>query len=180
MAVYRETLEFLAQQAGVRVLNVFARKLAIKRTDVDVFDRSWEYFIQRTHNFAQSGGTIGDADDHCLLITDRTQDDRLRYLMRRMRAYNYVPSSLPGESPRKILATRVLDDPVPRVSLHSYLVQLADLVGYALARRDFPRNTLKRYAFEGFFDLLSPVLLKEASKRDPQGIVYWPRQDAVK
>ena len=27
---------------------------------------------------------------------------------------------------------------------------------------------------------LSKMSLKEASKRDPQGIVYWPRQDAIK
>jgi hypothetical protein len=91
-----------------------------------------------------------------------------------MRAFNYIPSQIPGHPPIQVLTRRILDDPVPRESRHSYFIQLADLVAYALARRDFPRSNLRKFQFEKIFDIIDPVLLKDASQSDPQGIVYWP------
>jgi hypothetical protein len=91
-----------------------------------------------------------------------------------MRAINFVPSKF-GPDARKVLVARVLDDPIPRESEYSYFVQMADMVAFALARRDYPRPALDRHHFRDYFDLLNPVLLKEANSENPQGIVYWPK-----
>lgn len=174
--IYREIFEFLSQLPQMmRVLNVFIRKDRITDPDTDVFEWGWQLFIQRFHNYLDRGGQHRLDDEYGLLFTDRTRDDHLRRLMRRMRAFNYVPSRFEGGVPRRILISRVLDDPVPRASPHSYYVQMADLIAFALARRDFPRGSLRRFGFEGYFDLLDPLLLREASQHDPQGVVYWPR-----
>lgn len=173
--LYRDVLEFVAQLPQVRVLNVFIRKDRISSPATDVFQQAWTLFIQRCHNSLDVGGVLHRSADFSLLFTDRTQDDELRKLMRRMRAFNYVPSQIEGEPPRKIPVKRILDDPIPRPSPHSYYIQIADMIAFALARRDYPRAALKKYGFEAYFDLLAPVLLKEASRYDPQGIVYWPR-----
>jgi len=174
LALYREILEALAQFSQVRLLNVFVRKQSVTRPDIDVFEWGWTLFIQRFQNYLSCGGHLSKPDDCGLLFTDRTHDDPLRRLMRRMRAFNFVPSQYLGNSPRRLSVDRVLDDPIPRVSSHSYYTQMADLVAFALARRDFPRPSLLKFGFEEYFDILTPVLLKEATKYDPQGIVYWP------
>ena len=91
-----------------------------------------------------------------------------------MRAFNLVPSQYqPGSRP--VLVNRILDDPVPRNSTHSYFIQAADMIAYALARRDYPRALLSGHGFDDCFNKLDPILLKAASGYDRQGIVYWPR-----
>ena len=171
---YRDILEFLAQLPEIRILNIFIRKDHITKP-VDIFEWGWQLFIQRFHNFIDRGGHIGRTDEFGLLFTDRTHDDHLRRLMRRMRAFNYVPSQYPGSSARRVLVTRILDDPIPRASQHSYFVQMADLVAFALVRRDYQRKKLGNFKFETYFDILNPILLTQATQHDPQGIVYWPK-----
>lgn len=175
LEIYQKILECLAATAELRILNVFVRKERITAPDMDIYEMAWRLFIQRCHNFVEKGGHLNLQDQYGLLITDSTHDDALRRLMRRMRAYNPVPSTIPGNDVRHIRVTRLLDDPVPRISGWSYFIQMADLVAYALAHRDFPRKKLAKYGFEGFFDCLGPILLREACRYDPQGIVYWPR-----
>ncbi|MCG8352309.1 MAG: DUF3800 domain-containing protein [Chloroflexales bacterium] len=176
-SLYREVLEFLAQLPQIRILNVFIRKdrLLGQSQTVDVFETGWTFFIQRFHNYLERGGHLNLADNYGLLFTDRTHDDNLRRLTRRMRAFNYVPSQCAGNTARRLLVTRVLDDPIPRASPHSYYIQLANLAAFALARRDHPRTKLSNFRFHQYFDILTPVLLTEATRYDYQGIVYWPR-----
>jgi hypothetical protein len=174
LALYQDVIDFVATLTGkVHVLNLCIRKRAIT-PPCDVFERGWCYFVQRFHNSIAAGGCLARAQpDYGLLFTDRTHDDHLRRLLRRMRAFNYVPSMF-GTGTLRILVTQVLDDPIPRVSGHSYFVQLADMVAFALARRDFPRSNLRRFQFETWFDRLNPVLLTKATYKNPQGVVYWP------
>jgi hypothetical protein len=173
--LYRQIIEFLAQLQEIRVLNVCIRKRQIPSPNAQVFEWAWEKFIQRFQTFLERGGSGLDTDnDYGFLLTDRTHDVQLRRLMRKLRAFNYVPSMIPGAPRRKLLVTRLLDDPIPRESTQSYFVQMADLIAYALARKVFPRRGLIPYNFETYFDILDPILLKEASRSDPQGVVYWP------
>lgn len=172
---YWDVMRFIARTNNIRVLNLCVKKRLIKNTDIDVFDTAWEYFIQRFQNSLSKGGPLNVANEHGVLITDRTHDDRLRKLLRRMRAYNPVPSRFGGHQSRSILVDRILDDPVPRASPHAYFVQLADMVAFALARKVFPRANLNQYNFPKFFDSLQSVLLIDANKEDPQGVVYWPK-----
>jgi hypothetical protein len=181
--LYREVLEFLAAQKGmIYVLNVFIQKGKFLDKNQDVFEWGWKIFLQRFHNTLWPGdakappGQLAGEGDYGFLINDRTKDDKLRLLMRQMRAYNYIKSGKStGRQYFNILATQILDDPAPRNSTHSYLVQMADMIAFALARRDFPRPKLAPYGFEKYFDILDPILLKSADKKHPQGIVYFPK-----
>jgi hypothetical protein len=174
--LYHDILEFLSKQKGlIHILNVCILKDRISKRDLDVFDWAWKFFIQRFHNTIDTaaGGELARGDECGLLISDRTHDDHLRRLMREMRAFNIVPGH-PGLAARNILVKRILDDPIPRESKHSYLVQMADVIAFALARRDFPSAKFAPYRFETYFDILNPVLLTSASGSNSQGIFYWP------
>lgn len=175
--LYREVMEFLAQLPEVRVLNVCVRKDRINiplGPNFDLFDFTWRMFIQRFHTFVDRGGHLNRDNEYGLIFSDRTHNEQLRRLLRQMRAFNLVPSQIPGSPARPILVTRILDDPIPRESNHSYFVQMADMIAFALARRDYPRTNLQRFQFETYFDIIDPILLKVASRNQPQGIVYWP------
>lgn len=169
-------MEFLASLAGkIHVLNVFIRKDRIMKADLDVFEWGWKFFIQRFHNTIDAGGYLGAEKNYGLLITDRTHDDQLMKLSREMRAFNLIKSKiLGGPSHYSVLTTRVLDDPVPRKSTHSYFIQMADLIAFSLARRDYQRPQLNAHQFETFFNILDPVLLKQVNPNNPHGIYYWP------
>jgi Protein of unknown function (DUF3800) len=171
---YREILDFLSQLNQIKIKNVIIHKRKIL-TSLDVFEQAWRCFTQRFHNFLATGGHLKSSNAFGLLLTDRTHDDQLRRLMRKMRAFNYVPSQFDSSQSRRILVTRILEDPIPRASPHSYFVQMADMVAFALARRSYPRAALRPFNFEKYFEILEPVLLKEASRHDPLGVVQWPK-----
>ena len=174
--IYCRAIDLHSQSPQIRILNIFIRKdRIIPGTPVDIFETGWRNFIQRFHNFLDKGGLMVNLNDYGLLITDRTHDDQLRRLLRKMRAFNPVPSQVQPGSTRSVLATRILDDPMPKPSVHSYFIQMADLVAFSLARRDYPRTKLQRHGFQTYFDMLNPVLLTQACQYDSQGIVYWPR-----
>jgi hypothetical protein len=175
-SIYREALQFLASQKGkISVLNVFIRKDKILRRDLDVYEWSWKFFIQRFHNSIDTGGALHEDKNYGILMTDRTQDDKLRALLRKMRRFNPVPTKIPGmPAYSNVVTTRIIDDPVPRNSNHSYFVQMADLVAFALARRDYPRKNLEQWAFESYFEELEPIVLKAANPKDTFGVYYWP------
>jgi hypothetical protein len=173
--LYKDTLRFLASQAGrIYILNVCIRKNRIIKRDMQLFEFAWTMLIQRFHNTIDTGGYLAREHEYGLLIPDTTQNDQLRGLLRRMRAFNYVPSKI-GSNARNILVTRVLDDPWPRDSKHSYFIQMADMAAFALGKREYPSQKALRLGFDSYFNILNPVLLTQASASDPQGIVYWPK-----
>ncbi|MGI6375137.1 MAG: DUF3800 domain-containing protein [Anaerolineae bacterium] len=173
---YRQCLGSLAALERIRVLNIAIRKDVFPQApDRTVFETAWTFLLQRYHTFLAKGGVLGRVE-HGIVIHDSTRNAELRGLMRKMRAYNPVPSDqLHGQGVRDIPVTRLLDDPIPRDDRHSYYIQMADIIAYSLARRDIPRPRLERHGFSGFFRVLEPVLLKDASRYDPYGIVYYPK-----
>jgi len=46
-----------------------------------------------------------------------------------------------------------------------------DVIAHVLYRKEYPKGSLKKFGLEHFFDILEPVLLKEAAKGDDFGIV---------
>lgn len=172
--IYKDIFDYVSQLSNIKILNVFIRKDRVQLTQ-DVFEWGWQLFIQRFNTFLEKDSQRTGKEEYGLLFSDRTQDDKLKRLLRRMRAFNYVPSKYAGNSARRILIAQILDDPIPRVSTTSYFIQIADLIAFSLARRDYSRASLNAHGFDHFFNILTPICLCEATQYDPQGIVYWPR-----
>jgi hypothetical protein len=173
--LYRDVVGFLASQSdSIHLLNIFIHKTRIIKRDLDLFEFAWTMFIQRFHNCIAEKGCLHRSNEYGVLMTDKTQDDKLRKLLRKMRAINIVPSKI-GLSSRNLLANTILDDPIARDSRHSYLIQMADMVAYALARRFYTKPKLAPWGFENYFNILNPALLTLASTDDPQGIYHWPK-----
>jgi hypothetical protein len=141
------------------------------RAPIDII--CWKSLIQRFNNFLerQSIDNIA-APAQGLIFADQTNEVMLRNLLRKMRAYNPVPSKYGGT--RQLLCTQVIEDPVLRGSQHSYFIQIADVSAYLLYQKLYPRGSMRRYNIDRLFDLLHPRLLLVASSKDPyqMGIVH--------
>ena len=111
-----------------------------------------------------------------LLVCDQGKEATYTRLARRMRVYNPIPSQYgswrDSGMPRKNIPLRwMVEDPFFKDSAQSYFIQLVDMCCFALLRREYPLASRSRYGIDTAFDLLGPILCREASGRDPDGIL---------
>ncbi len=171
LRLLRDVVDFEATLQDVSVINVVIDKHG-RTPPYDVFHWAWMTLVQRFHNTISHRNFPGpqNPQDHGLLVVDRTEESKLRAVVRRMRRYNPVPS-LYGLPTRQLLLDTLIEDPVHRDSLHSYFVQLADVNAYFLYQKLQPCSYIRRKGARNYFDRLDPILCKVASRTDPQGIV---------
>lgn len=94
---------------------------------------------------------------------------KIRRVLRRMRVYNPVPSMYQGYYHNPVL--RVVEDAVIRKSQHSYFIQVADLIAHALYRKEHCKGSYRQFNIDRLFEAIRPLLLREASRSDMDGIV---------
>jgi hypothetical protein len=172
LMMLRDTIRFEASLAGqISIVNVIVDKSS-KTIAYDVFDNAWRAIIQRIQNTIAYKNFPGspNANDRGMLIVDRTDEVKLRNLLRRMRVYNPVPN-IGGSGYRLLPITHIVEDAVHRDSLHSYFIQLADVNAYFLYQKFTPNSYVARKGARNYFDRLGPVLCTVANRTHPQGIV---------
>lgn len=171
VALYFDVLTFLPQMSKATIINVHLDKqkpVYASSTGSDIQDLVWSRLLQRFTTYLQKScnGSCG------LVFADQTNEAKVRRLLRKMRVHNYVPSRVyRGESLSAPLVN-IIEDPIMRNSESSYFVQIADLVAHALYRQLYPKTSLKQYNVDKLFDLVDPLLNKEACRYNSQGIVH--------
>lgn len=125
---------------------------------------AWQRLIQRYDTFLKKMTT-----DKGIIVSDDTNSLVLMQLLRKMRVYNPTPSHFGGtyQAP----TDSIIEDIFMRSSQHSYFIQTVDVVCHLLYRKEFPKGSLRKYSLEHQFQKLEPILLKEACRNDPFGIV---------
>jgi hypothetical protein len=112
-----------------------------------------------------------------LIVADQGREGEIRAAIRRMHRFNHIPSQKgawdDGHRTRNIPVERIIEDPVFRESSKSHFIQLADIVAFALLKREVPPTpNIAKYGIDKMFDAtLSGVCFKSASPADPLGIV---------
>ena len=146
-----------------KVINICLAKSDFS-TPEEVQLTAWNRLIQRFDTFLKKS-----AKDKGIIISDDTDGHKIMRLMRKMRVYNPVPSYF-GSS-YNAPTDNILEDLLQRSSQHSYFIQSVDVIAHILYRKEYPKGSLKKYGLELLFDVLEPILLKEAAKSDKLGIV---------
>lgn len=160
--VFTEAVQLLTKLPECRVFNVcFPRKED---------ERAFERLANRINR------TLKTWDSYAVLFCDRGKEMAYTKLLRRMGVFNPIPSQYGGwgleaDLSKNIPIERIVEDPVFKPSSQSYFVQLADFVAYALLRRERPLPSKTKYGIDKVFDLIDPILVKEATRYDPQGII---------
>jgi len=160
--IFKDLLALVAQLPGVGLFNtVFPASNE---------DKAFEWLINRINRTLQAW------DSRAVLICDEGKEAAYTRLCRRMHVYNPIPSRYgvwldTGEVQRNIPIDRIIEDPFFKPSDQSYFIQCVDFCAYALLRRERPIPSKTKYGLDQAFSLLSNCLVKEATRRDPDGII---------
>lgn len=126
---------------------------------------AWNRLIQRYDTYLKKVGK-----DKGIIVADDTDGNALMHLLRKMRVYNPIKSHYSNSS-YNAPTDNIVEDIFQRSSHHSYFIQSVDVIAHLLYRKEIPKGSLKKFGLEHQYEKLEPVLLLEASKDDPLGIV---------
>jgi hypothetical protein len=161
-AIFRDGILLIAGLPGAKLFNVvFPRK-----DD----ERAFERLLNRINRTLQAWRSYG------MLICDVGKENVYTRLARQMSRYNPIPQQSRIGSDvrliyRNIPTKRIIEDPFFKDSAQSYFIQMVDFVAYALLRREQPIPSKIKYDIHLAFDLLADILVREASRKDPEGII---------
>ncbi len=174
LSILRAYIKELAQTPNIRFIHVVVDKQG-KTPGTDLFELAWKALLQRFENTIQHQNFPGSQNpsDMGIVLPDDGNTDRLRHLLRKMRAFNPVPNQYVTTSgtARNLPVRFIVEDPIHRDSRHSYFVQSVDVTAYFLMQYSIPNKYIRQKGARNYFQHLAPVLLKQASPRDPLGIV---------
>jgi len=167
--LYYDFLNAIALRLNrARVLNVHVNKAQPRYNATvgssNIEEWAWKCFIQRFENFLRK-----DGNQTGIIFADDTNEVKVRRLLRMMRHYNPIPNRYGYSYSTPIV--NIIEDPVMRDSKQSYFVQVSDMIAHSLYRKLYPKGGYRRYNVDRLFDLVDPILLKQASVTDSQGIV---------
>lgn len=160
--IFKETLQLVACLPGAKLFNsvfpISDEKIAFER------------LLNRINR------TMESWNNRALLICDEGKEADYTRLVRKMHVYNPIPSRFGvwldcGETSKNIPIDRIIEDPFFKKSNQSYFIQFADCAAYSLLRRERPIPSKTKYGLHEAFNILSPILVKEASTKDPEGII---------
>jgi len=151
-----------AELTQVRVASVVLDKQAAGPA-CPPFEHAWSLLLAHLeHRLCNDG-----VDRRAMILADDTNESQLRRLIRSMR--HGVPLA-PGGSPPATRLERIIEDPVLRQSHHSFPIQVADIVAYALYQHRWPKGSLRRYGASQIYPELEP-LLDGGLKSRPAGTI---------
>ena len=148
-----------------KIINIHVNKVN-RTTMVDwsnYEEVSWDRLAQRYHTYLRKETNSSPG----MIIADENDEPKVRGLLRRRRVHNPLPSTVQESGYYQAPITTLIEDPVFRRSDHSYFVQVADLISYALLM--MLEKKMRKYNADRFFEYLDPILNKDASRKDLYG-----------
>ena len=170
--IIKKCIDWINNQAHLNVFSVVINKEG--RTD-DIFELAWSILTMRFENTIRSNNFSGpqNPDDKGMILSDNTEGEKLRKLIRRMRHFNTVPNMKEHYQGgyRNIKLEYIIEDPVFRDSQHSLIHQMTDVVAYCVRQRYEPNAYMKKKGGHNFYKRLSDVATKQVTKNNNYGIV---------
>lgn len=128
--IFRAHMRVL-QELPARAFSIVVHKRNKTLAPEAIFDLGWEALLQRLERTSTKEKVT------FAVMHDEGENDAVRRWVRRSRRYLTAGSAF-GTGALSNPARKLVDDPIPRRSEQSYLVQLADLVAYASFRSVVP------------------------------------------
>lgn len=159
---------------GRNDVNVFS--IAVNKTNktTDIFELAWNALLTRFETTISHKNFSGpqNPDERGIVLSDNTEGEKLRKLIRKMRHYNPTPNRLDlfGGGFRNFKLQYVIEDPIMRDSRLSFMHQMNDVVAYCIRQKFEPNNYMKKKGGNNFYKRLSNVSVRVVSKSN-NGIV---------
>ena len=159
-------IEDAAHSGGVEVINVCLPTTGRGRHGEVSLGR----LLTRINTSVATGGR------HAFLLFDEAEEESVTRLYRRLRVHNPIPSRYEawddGSPTRNIPLDRIIGGLSFRSAGDDHLLQLAGFVAHALLlQEEGPSAGTEELGVGGAFAAFDHALNREASARDPQGVV---------
>lgn len=159
--IYRAHMRVLADLPA-RAFAVVIDKRQTKLEPSGYFDLAWETLLQRLER------TSTKEKAAFMVIHDEGENDAVRRWVRRSRRF-LTAGSVYGSGGLQRSAGLLIEDPVPRRSDHSYLIQVADLVAYAAFRSVVsPGSNVSRVCPQGMWGEIGSATHTAVSQLKPR------------
>jgi Protein of unknown function (DUF3800) len=168
LQICKKALDFQESLDYIQVMFVVIDKQSVN-LGTDVFEIAWKYLIQRIHNTLEKGNFINLIDsgqaqgeprtnwrENFMIIPDKTDDKKLKQLVRKMRRYNPIPNKY-GNGYRNLPLELIIEDPFSKDSLDSYIHQLVDVNAYFMKQSLDPTKYMKSKKAHNFINRLNKV-----------------------
>lgn len=184
--VRKEILNLFCELINIleaKIISVVIDKNKIYSATYDVLEKALTYNIQRIEN-DMNYSDLTDKD--YMIISDEGRVASMRKVTRKIQRINFIPSKYNRSTYRREIE-HLIEDPLPKPSEESYLIQLADVIATAVmlySRRnlvDTPikwANRVRRVIdYNDEIDLMQKMkgsFNLKASGQNEFGIVYYP------
>ena len=169
--IIKKCIDWLDAQADISIFSVCVDK---RFKTGDIFEIAWNALLMRFENTIRYKNFAGpkNPDDRGIVLSDNTDGDKLRKLIRRMRHYNVIPNrnDIYNSGYRNLTLNYVIEDPILRDSQFSLMHQMNDVVAYCARQLYEPNNFMKKKGGHNFYKRLEKVVLKVVSKTNDKGI----------
>ena len=170
--IMKKCVDWLNSQADINVFSVVVKK---EDKSGDIFEIAWNTLLMRFENTISYKNFAGpqNADDRGIVLSDNTEGEKLRALIRKMRHYNTIPNrgEMHASGYRNIPLQYVIEDPVFRDSKYSFMHQMNDVAAYSARQMYEPNSYMKKKGGHNFYKRLDNVSCKVVSKTNDFGIV---------
>jgi Protein of unknown function (DUF3800) len=169
--IIKKCIDWLNSQADMSIYSVVVDKDG-KPNDYDVFLQAWNALLMRFENTISYRNFPGprNATDMGMVLSDNTDGNKLRGLIRKMRHFNMIPSMF-GTAARNLKLQYIIEDPVLRDSQYSFMHQMNDVVAYCARQMYEPNSYMKTKGGTTFYKRLQDVALTKVSRKNNYGIV---------
>lgn len=169
--IIKKCIDWLNSQGEMSIFSVVVDKHG-KASDYDVFLHAWNALLMRFENTLSYRNFPGprNPDDMGIILSDNTDGNKLRSLVRKMRHFNMIPSMYGGAS-RNLRLNYIIEDPIFRDSQISFMHQMNDVVAYCARQLYEPNAYVKKKGGDNFYKRLGNVILRVVTAKNPYGIV---------
>jgi hypothetical protein len=158
--IIKKCIDWLNGQNSISIFSVVIDKQG--RTD-DIFELAWNVLFNRFENTIRNKNFPGpqNPDERGIVISDNTEGEKLRKLLRRMRHFNIVPNrgGVFEGAGRNVKLEYIIEDPIFRDSKNSLLHQMNDVVAYCCRQGFEPNAYMRKKSGINLYARLSNVLL---------------------
>lgn len=170
--IIKKCIDWLNSQPEINIFSVVVHKQ--NRAD-DIFELAWNALTMRFENTIRHNNFSGprNADDRGIILSDNTEGEKLRMLIRKMRHFNVIPNKkeMYADGSRNVKLEYVIEDPIFRDSKNSFLHQMNDVLAYCVRQRYEPNAYMKKKGGANFYKRLDSVVVKKVSSKNDFGIV---------
>lgn len=174
--IYSDVLNSVRRMRDVYILSVFLEKAnpnvqrSVGYFNGDIEELAWNRLAMRYQTFMDRtcDGNFG------MVIPDRSRVKSIKENLRKWRVYNIQLTFSGG---RNFPLFRIIEDPFFKDSKEAPFIQLTDMINFSMVMRENVRrngpgkNRFKKINGHILFDRLKPLLILQASRTDPDGII---------